>query len=349
VAALRERAEGELGRREDRWRPAAAVLRDWVRDARAAERAAEAMNPLKQAESWVRATAGTVRNLRFEPIAESARANWGLLRQGSNVEVEQIALSGSGTQRRVDLDVTIDGVPGQALGVMSQGELHALALGLFLPRASLPESPFRFVVIDDPVQAMDPAKVDGLARVLQRAAERRQVIVFTHDDRLPEAIRRLAIPARVLHVLRREGSVVEVHEAGDPLERYLDDALAVACTEGVDAELARRVVPTFCRLAIETACAQATRRRRLARGDRHADVEAALASVHRLHSWVSLAIFDDPDCHGLVPDRIRGRANGRANEVLRSCNKGAHQRVEGDLRTLVDDAAALARSLVRER
>jgi DNA-binding PucR family transcriptional regulator len=71
---------------------------------------------------------------------------------------------------------------------MSQGELHSLALSLFFPRATLDESPFRFVVIDDPVQSMDPSKVDGLARVLERAGKQRQVIVFTHDDRLPEAL-----------------------------------------------------------------------------------------------------------------------------------------------------------------
>ena len=53
------------------------------------------------------------------------------------------------------------------MGVMSQGELNALALSLFFPRMMLAESPFRFLVIDDPVQAMDPLKVDGLARVLQ--------------------------------------------------------------------------------------------------------------------------------------------------------------------------------------
>ena len=74
---------------------------------------------------------------------------------------------------------------------MSQGELNALALSVFLPRATLPESPFRFVVIDDPVQSMDPAKVDGLARVLAEPPRDRQVVVFTHDDRLPEAVRRL--------------------------------------------------------------------------------------------------------------------------------------------------------------
>ena len=49
---------------------------------------------------------------------------------------------------------------------MSQGELHALALALFLPRATAASSPFRFVVLDDPIQAMDPAKIDGFVQVL---------------------------------------------------------------------------------------------------------------------------------------------------------------------------------------
>ena len=32
--------------------------------------------------------------------------------------------------------MTVDGIPGAALSVMSQGELHALGLALFLPRAN---------------------------------------------------------------------------------------------------------------------------------------------------------------------------------------------------------------------
>ena len=108
------------------------------------------------------------------------------------------------------LDVTVEGVRGAALGVMSQGELHSLALSLFLPRATLPESPFRFVVIDDPVQSMDPSRVDGLARAFEETARTRQVIVFTHDERLPEAVRRLRIKSTILSVTRRPKSVVEV-------------------------------------------------------------------------------------------------------------------------------------------
>jgi hypothetical protein len=60
---------------------------------------------------------------------------------------------------------------------MSQGELHSLALSLFLPRTFLAENPFRFLVSDDPVQSMDPAKADGRARVLALLAEHRQVMI----------------------------------------------------------------------------------------------------------------------------------------------------------------------------
>lgn len=113
------------------------------------------------------------------------------------------------------LDVTVDGVKGAALSVMSQGELHALGLALFLPRATAAESPFGFLVIDDPVQSMDPAKVDGLAHVLSRVARTRQVVVFTHDDRLPSAMRQLQLPATVWAVTWRERSVVALKKTDD--------------------------------------------------------------------------------------------------------------------------------------
>ena len=128
--------------------------------------------------------------------------------------------------------MTVDGVPGAALWVMSQGELHALGLALFLPRAMAAEAPFGFVVIDDPVQSMDPAKRHGLARVLSSVAPRtRQVVVFTHDDRLPAALRQLQLPATVWAVTRRERSVVTLAKVTDPVSRYLDDARALTRTE----------------------------------------------------------------------------------------------------------------------
>jgi hypothetical protein len=166
---------------------------------------------------------------------------------------------------------------------MSQGELHSLALSLFLPRATLPESPFRFISIDDPVQSMDPARVEGLARTLADAARTRQVIVFTHDDRLPEAVRRLGLPASIVGVTRRARSVVEVRAISDPVRSLFDDARAVALTEDLPKRVAARVVPGFCRTSIEAACMEKVRRRRLAKGEPHEQVEELLTANTRTH------------------------------------------------------------------
>ena len=205
-----------MKRREDRWRPIASSIAGWIDLARQSRAAAEDIPRIKEAEKWLKDASADIRNQRFAPIADKAMATWEHLRQQSNVTLGKIELVGTGTKRKVSLDVTVDGVAGAALGVMSQGELHSLALSLFLPRATLPESPFRFVVIDDPVQSMDPSRVDGLARALEETARTRQVIVFTHDERLPEAVRRLGIESRMFMVTRRPGSVVEVRKSLDP-------------------------------------------------------------------------------------------------------------------------------------
>lgn len=114
---------------------------------------------------------------------------------------------------------------------MSQGEPHALALALFLPRGTMPASPFRFVVLDDPIQAMDPAKVDGFVRVLARLAADRQVIVLSHDDRLSQEVRYLKVQVRILEVHRAPNSRVEVSAGSDPAHRYLEDARALAADD----------------------------------------------------------------------------------------------------------------------
>ena len=213
---------------------------------------------LKDAERWLRDAHDEIRD---DQVSSDRRCRSGELDrvgQDSNVSLGDLRLRGAAAQRRLSLDVKVDGEDGSALGVMSQGELNCLALSLFLPRASMPESPFRFVVIDDPVQAMDPAKVAGLATVLARAARDRQVIVLTHDTRLADAMRALEIAATVIEVVRREQSVVELRRIQDPVQRYIDDAFAVAMSRDVPAE-ALRVIPGFCRLALEAASSLAAR------------------------------------------------------------------------------------------
>ena len=218
-------------------------------------------------------------NEPLAPLAGQARAIWAMLRQESNVDLGAIRLAGSATQRHVELDVSVDGASGSALGVMSQGEVNALALSVFLPRATLPASPFRFLVIDDPVQAMDPAKVDGLARVLERTAAGRQMIVFTHDNRLARAVRQLSIPAAILEVTRRPGSAVQVRTCLDPVDQALRDAGALAADDSVPAGVAARVVPGLCRTAVEAAFTEAVWRRKLRAGRGHAEIEEDLEAA----------------------------------------------------------------------
>jgi hypothetical protein len=339
--AFRADVHAELSRREDLWRPLATELRDWVPEALAAVEAQAQVAELKKAESWFRSVQADMRAERFRPIADCAKAIWRQLRQQSNVELEDVALKGTATQRSVALDVTVDGVPGAALGVMSQGELNALALSLFMPRASLPESPFRFMVIDDPVQSMDPSRVDGLARALQEAARTRQVVVFTHDERLPDAVRQLLIPATVIEVTRRPGSVVETRELKSPVTRYFDDAMALVRTKDLPAEVQRRLVPAFCRSGVEAACMDAVRRRRLKAGAAHRDIEALLEDADTLRERLALALFDDMTKAGEVGRSLANRWSG-SDVVVRALNEGSHGDYDAGLERLTRDAERLA-------
>ena len=184
-----------------------------------------------EALKWLQKNAGVLRNERIAPLADQAKRIWAALRQESNVDLGEIRLEGQKTTRRVVLKADVDGSDTDAFGVMSQGELQALALAIFIPRATSPESPFRFLVLDDPIQAMDPSKIDGFLQVLTRLAENRQVIVFTHDDRLPSAIRMSRAPARIVEVMRGANSVVTVTESSRPADRLLEDAYAIAADE----------------------------------------------------------------------------------------------------------------------
>jgi hypothetical protein len=345
IGRLRDSARSELARREDAWRPLALEVAAWLARAREAVRGARELKPIKAAETWLKKAAAGVRDDRFAPVAEKAARVWENLRQQSHIELGRIQLTGEGTRRRVALDVTVDGVEGAALGVMSQGELHSLALSLFVPRATLAESPFRFVVIDDPVQSMDPARVDGLARVLERAATDRQVIVFTHDDRLAEAVRRLDVPADVVEVTRRDGSVVELRRALDPIGRYLEDALALVGTAELPSSAAARVVPSLCRLALEAACMEAVRRRRLGRGEPHAAVERLLGEAARLPRLAALAFFDDAAREPDVLARVERDGGPAAIEAFRLCGQSPAEVDAAGAVDLVRQASRLAVAL----
>ncbi|MBL1100917.1 AAA family ATPase [Streptomyces coffeae] len=205
-----EDATRRLDEQDGRWQSVVGRLTEWLRHAEAAERALPRIKQIKAARAWLRKFTDELREERLGPIADQSQTVWKLLCERSNVSLGSVGLAGTANARKVVLDVAVDAVDAPAFGVMSQGELHSLALSLFVPRATHESSPFKFLLIDDPVQSMDPEKVDGLARLLDLYARHRQVVVFTHDTRLEEAIRRLGIKATIKQVSRQANSVVRV-------------------------------------------------------------------------------------------------------------------------------------------
>ena len=294
---LRAAATAEIGRLNDVWQPVASQLAAWCDEYETAAEDKPLVDRLTAAEKWLKDNDLALKNERLRPIAEGARHAWSKLRQESNVEIGSLALEGTATRRRVQIEATIDGAEAGSIAVLSQGELHALALSLFIPRATMVASPFRFLVLDDPVQAMDPAKVDGLVSLLGELARDRQVIVLSHDDRLPAAVRRSSINAVVLEVNRSKDSRVTISTLTDPADRYLSDAFGLVkeWEEGrLDEFAVRRTLPGLLRFAVEAAAKDRYYSRAMAAGAALPDVESHWQAAATSRTKVALAVFGEP-------------------------------------------------------
>ncbi|MET3962814.1 ABC-type lipoprotein export system ATPase subunit [Marmoricola sp. OAE513] len=293
IANVRAAATAAINELDDAWAPVAARIAGWCDTWTESQSTKPLVDQLAAAETWLKQVDARAKNERLVPIVDEARAAWTKLRQESNVELVGLELTGSKNQRRVAISATVDGEEASALPVMSQGELHALALALFLPRASMVDSPFRFLVIDDPVQAMDPAKVDGLAELLAELAKTRQVIVLSHDDRLPAAIRRSRVGAHLYEVRRGASSAVEIIKAEDPAQRYLADAFALIGDTELPSETVLRALPGLLRMAVESAARDRYFGQALNGGARLADVESAWSAAQQTAKRVSLAVHGE--------------------------------------------------------
>lgn len=321
---LAAEASEEHQQRQDRWLEVLPLLMSWLDGHKQAAAVADELAVAKAAESWLKAKSLELRNERLRPLADQAREIWAKLRQESNVDLGSVTLEGANTRRRVDLGGSVDGAQTGTLAVMSQGELHALGLALFIPRACAEESPFGFLVLDDPIQAMDPSKIDGLVGVLTEIARSRQVIVFSHDDRLPECLRRMAVPARILEIVRGKDSEVDVRNIGDPIDRYLADARAITKDDGVSEADRRMVIPGLCRMALEAACQEIVYARELGKGTPRAEVEADWNGRHSTSLRVQAAL--DRDHLGLGAWLAN---RGKAKLGLGICTSGFHKGLVG--------------------
>lgn len=341
--ALAREAADLIKTREDAWSSVARQLAAWLHMAEAAAEAAPPLAVATVALKWLQANAGRLRNERLAPLAERSRQIWAMLRQESNVELSGIRLEGQKTNRRVVLQAAVDGSETEAFGVMSQGELQALALAIFIPRATSPESPFRFLVFDDPIQAMDPSKIDGFLEVLTSLANGRQVIVLTHDNRLPAAIRASRAPARIVEVTRAANSAISVVESTRPATRLLDDAFAIAADDAVPDDIKRSAIPALCREALEATAWDMYSSRALVGGRSREDIEDAWEKATKTARRLALALAGNADDDAAVD---RWKAGGAARKrTLSVVNTGAHEGVS-DYKGAVNDARLAVGDLV---
>ncbi|ULN42473.1 AAA family ATPase [Mycolicibacterium crocinum] len=344
VSVLRAEAATLAADLEDAWAPIARVIAAWV-DLEAAARIGDnKLAEVQVALKWLRANAETLRGRRLAPVVDQAREIWGRMRHESNVDLGGISLEGSANRRKAVVEGSVDGVPAGALSVMSQGELHALALALFIPRATTPDSPFRFLVLDDPIQAMDPAKIDGFLDVLVELSKTRQVIVFSHDDRLPAAIRARSIPAQLLDVTREEGSVVVVKQNDSPAQRYIADATAVILDDSLDDMVKRKAAPGLFRMAVEAAAHQRFFTDSARAGAVYHESDALWEEAKTTQQRVALAVT------GSATGDLSGWKRYRTHRfpTMAICASGAHNGAALD-RTALQDLRETVRDIAENR
>ncbi len=80
--------------------------------------------------------------------------------------------------------------------VLSSSQLNVLAVSTFLAlNLAIDSLPLQVVALDDPLQSLDTVNLLGLADLLRRVRDTRQVIVSTHDPRLAQLLTRKLRPS----------------------------------------------------------------------------------------------------------------------------------------------------------
>jgi hypothetical protein len=116
----------------------------------------------------------------------------------------------------------------------------------------------------------------------------------------------MQLAVRVLEVQREPGSVVKVEEVASPVEQYLLDAFRVYKAEDhLGPAVVAGLVPAHCRSAVEAACSEVTRRRRIQAGHAHADVERLIVDTRGMTAQLALAFFDNPNATQKVMSRLK--------------------------------------------
>jgi hypothetical protein len=189
-------------------------------------------------------------------------------------------------------------------------------------------------VLDDPIQAMDPAKVEGFVEVIQKIAVDRQVIVLSHDDRLPAAVRRSGLMAQIYEVT--QGCWIR----GDHEKRVPSvDALPrrrFRVRQG--RERARRGQesgdPGPCRMGLETTAHEVYSTRSYTAGLDRLTVETRWEETSTVRQKLAFALYSDKNAS--IEAWLKG--GSRRSAAFHVCNNGVHA---GSTRDRADEVNAV--------
>jgi ABC-type uncharacterized transport system ATPase subunit len=241
----------------------------WLENADDAKDEIGRRDPADKLKNWVDGQIKSTRDLLFQPISDGAKEIWSFLNPESDLDLTGLGIAG-GTERQQKIlpGLEIGGVtvPASTEGVrvLSTGQRNALSLATYLPRSAQLASPFRFLVLDDPIQAFDGSRVSYLAARLSEIAKTHQVLVFTHDERLWDDLCALSANARRV-VLRRRADgksqveVIEATSAGNVLLAELAKTLAIyeqGNPSGATEEAVTALTLAVCRQALDAELVQ---------------------------------------------------------------------------------------------
>ena len=114
-----------------------------------------------------------------------------------------------------------------AAASLSQSQLNCLGLSIYIPSVSAPDSPFKFILFDDPVQAMDDDHHESfLLRVVPEllAKHHFQVIILTHLKETADRLRDINFASSFVYYrfdkLKASGPVITEHIVlGDDMKK----------------------------------------------------------------------------------------------------------------------------------
>jgi hypothetical protein len=116
-------------------------------------------------------------------------------------------------------------------------------------------------------------------------------------------------------------------------------------TADLPREVLQRIVPGFCRTALEAAFMTLVRKQKLAAGLTTSDIEEELKSANKLTPLAALAFFDDKNRGSDVLKRVN-QYGYWAGDVFQRCKEGAHGGVTVDLNQMIKNTEALTEKVL---